>query len=111
MMRKLIAALLIVPSIASAEFLSGNDLYHRLTSNDSGDKFYALGYIVGAYDMGVHVSFCPRTEQGITAGQVQDIVRNYLAANPGFRQRSADWLVREALKQVWPCANNTKGRV
>ena len=109
-MKKLLIALLMVPAMARAEFLTGNDLYQRLTSNNIGEQMYALGFVVGAYDMGVHVFFCPRTEAGITAGQVQDIVRNYLYANPGQRQRNADALVRDALKEVWPCQNRTPGR-
>ena len=41
-MRKLLAALLMVPAVASAEFLTGNELYQRLTG-DLGDRMYALG--------------------------------------------------------------------
>ena len=110
-MKKLLAALLMVPCIAHAEFLNGNQLYQRMTSTDTGDKFYALGYVVGAYDMGVHVFFCPKTESGITAGQVQDIVKQYMADNPGLRQQSADRMVRDALKRVWPCSNQNGTRL
>ena len=70
-MKKLVAALLMVPCMASAEFLDGNQIYQRMTSSDSGDRFYALGYIVGAYDMGVHVFFCPKNETGITAEEAR----------------------------------------
>lgn len=110
-MKKLIAILLCVPCMASAEFLNGNQLYQRMTSNDTGDKFYALGYVVGAYDMGVHVFFCPKTESGITAGQIFDIAKNYMAENPGLRQQSADRMVRDALKRVWPCPNQSGTRL
>ena len=109
-MRKLLAALLMVPAVASAEFLTGNDLYTRLTG-DLSDRMYALGYVVGVYDVNVHVTFCPRVETNITAGQVQDITIRYLSSNPGQRHRSAEILVRDALKQVWPCANRNKGSI
>ena len=102
-MKKLIASLLFVPCMAQAEFLNGNQLYQRITSTDVSDRFYALGYVIGAYDMGVHIFFCPKNENGITAGQVSDIVKNYISANPGLRQQNADRMVRDALKQVWPC--------
>ena len=109
-MKKLLIALLMVPAMARAEFLTGNELYQKMTSTDHGDRMYAMGFVVGAYDIGVHVFFCPRTEQGITVGQVQDIVRNYMAANPGQRNRTAEFMVREAFKEIWPCANRTPGR-
>ena len=109
-MKKFIAALLMVPTMASAEFLTGNELYTRLTG-DLSDRMYALGYVVGVYDVNVHVTFCPRVETNITAGQVQDITIRYLSSNPGQRHRSAEILVRDALKQVWPCANRNKGSI
>ena len=111
-MKKLLIAILMIPALARAEFLTGNELYTRLTAQAVMDKMYALGYVVGVYDVNVHVTFCPRTEQGITAGQVQDIVINYLATNAGKRHLNAEILVRDALKQIWPCANrNSKGAV
>lgn len=109
-MKKLLIALLMVPAMARAEFFTGNELYQKLTSADHGDRMYAMGFVVGAYDMGVHVFFCPRTETGITVGQVQDIVRNYMAANPGQRHRTAEFMIREAFKEIWPCQNRTPGR-
>ena len=112
-MKKFIAGLVLSSLCvgAQAEFLNGNQLYQRILSTEVGDRFYALGYIVGAYDMGVHVFFCPKTETGITAGQVFDIVKNYIAANPGLRQHSADRMVRDAFKQVWPCPNRSGTRL
>ena len=111
-MRKLLVALLMLPALARAEFLTGNDLYTKLTSQDVMNKMYALGYVIGVYDVNVHLTVCPRSESGITAGQIQDIVISYLAVNPGQRHRNAEILVRDALKQIWPCANqNNKGSV
>lgn len=111
-MKKLLIGLMLIPSLARAEFLSGNELYSKLTGTSLMEKMYALGYVTGVYDVGVHVTFCPRTEQGITAGQIQDITINYLAANAGQRHRNAEVLVREALKQIWPCQNrNNKGAI
>ena len=109
-MKKLLIALLLVPSLVRAEFLTGNDLYQKLTSTSVVDKMYALGYVVGVYDVNVHITICPRAENVITAGQVQDITIQYLTLNPGQRHRNAEVLVRDALKQVWPCANRQPGR-
>ena len=104
-MKKWLAVLAFVPTVASAEFLTGNDLYQKLTSTNVGDKMYALGYVVGIYDVNVHITICPKVENVITAGQVQDIVLQYLTINPGQRHRNAEVLARDALRQVWPCAN------
>ena len=104
-MKKLLVALLMVPTMASAEFLSGNDLYNRMTNTEITWRMYALGYVVGVYDVNVHVTICPANEKNVTAGQIRDIAEQFLAANPGLRDKSADSLVREALRQVWPCAN------
>lgn len=105
-MKKFLIAMLLIPSLARAEFLTGNDLYSKLTAREVMDRMYALGYVIGVYDVNVHLTVCPRTEQGITAGQIQDIVINYLASNPGQRHRNAEILVRDALKQIWPCQNS-----
>ena len=109
-MKKLLIALLMIPALVRAEFLTGNDLYQKLTSTSVVDKMYALGYVVGVYDVNVHITICPRAENVITAGQVQDITIQYLTLNPGQRHRNAEVLVRDALKQVWPCANRQSGR-
>lgn len=104
-MRKLLVGLLMVPSMASAEFLSGNDLYNRMTHTDNWWRMYALGYVVGIYDAHVRATICPPNENNVTAGQVRDIAEQFLLANPGLRDKTAESLVREALRQVWPCAS------
>ena len=110
-MRKLLATLLFVPAMAQAEFWTGNDLYTNMTSTDVMSKMHALGYVMGVYDTGVTLAFCPSTERGITAGQVNDIVRIYMDRNPAQRNRTADRVVLDALKQTWPCpTNKTQGR-
>lgn len=109
-MKKLLAALLFVPAMAHAEFWSGNDLYNKLGSNEYMDKTQGIGYIMGVYDVAIHVYFCPRTEQGITVGQIRDMVFNYLYQNPSRRNELAEKLVLEVFRQTWPCANRTPGR-
>jgi hypothetical protein len=105
-MKKLLIALMFIPAMARAEFLTGNDLFMKLTG-DLGDRMYALGYVVGIYDVNVHVTICPRVESTITAGQVKDIALQHLTNNPGQRHRNAESLVRESLAKVWPCQNRS----
>ena len=107
-MRKLIAALLIAPSIAHAEFFTGNELLALIQSREVIDRMQALGYIQGVFDANMNIVVCPPS--GVTAGQVQDMIKNYLQNIPATRNRTADQIIQDALKSVWPCQNRTPGR-
>jgi hypothetical protein len=108
-MRKLLAGLLFIPCIASAEFMSGNNLHGKM-NGDFGDKMLALGFIQGVFDVYVSVTFC--SPNSVTVGQVSDMVRSYLDNNPSIRHKTAESLINQALKQAWPCANrNSKSGV
>jgi hypothetical protein len=105
-MKKLLIALLMVPAMAHAEFWTGNKLYERLTSAETTDRIQAMGYVMGVYDVAVHALFCPPgSETNITVGQIRDMASNWLANNPHRRSESAEKLVIEAFRQVWPCRN------
>ena len=106
-MKKLIVGLLFVPCMASAEFLTGNDLLSRMNSDEVVQRMFALGYVAGVSDAQQHVFSCPPS--GVTNGQVRDVAKSYIEANPGIRHKTADMLVTDALKQAWPCANNRGG--
>ena len=109
-MKKFIVALLMVPAMAHAEFWTGNDLYNKLSSNEYMDKTQGIGYIQGVYDVGVRLYFCPISERSITAGQIRDMMFNWLYQNPQRRHETAYSLVLEVFRQTWPCANRTPGR-
>ena len=102
-MRKLLAILLFLPLTAKADFWTGNDLYNKLSSSEVIERVNAIGYVVGIYDAGVNSVFCPKTEQGITAGQIRDMVHNWLSYNPQRRHEPAERLVFQIYKQNWPC--------
>ena len=110
-MKKWLVCLLFVPAMAHAEFWTGNNLYDRLTSSEAGERIQALGYVMGVYDVAVHVLFCPPgSETSITAGQIRDMTFNWLGNNPHRRNESAEKLVIEAYRQAWPCRNrNSRG--
>ena len=48
-MKKLIAIAFMVPALARAEFINGNELLSRI-NGDGGAPMYALGYIAGVSD-------------------------------------------------------------
>lgn len=110
-MKKLLAALLMVPAMAHAAFKTGNNLLSDMNSADSFEKALAIGYIMGAADMARGAWFCPPTDGGgITAGQIHDMVKNYLTNNPAIRNRPADGIMIDILKAWYPCQSRTLGR-
>ena len=111
-MRKLLATLLLVPAIAHAEFETGNSLLADIQSSSVGQRMHALGYIKGVADVYMHVTFCPPNGgAGITAGQINDMVRNHLEMNPATRHKTAESLINGVLKSAWPCPTNGRNRI
>jgi hypothetical protein len=104
-MKKLLVSLLLMSGSAQAEFLSGNKLYEDLQGNVNS-RIYALGYIIGVVDRSMNEDIC--LPAGVTQGQVQDVVINYMAAKPQMRNYSADLSVVLALRQHWPCRERKK---
>jgi hypothetical protein len=100
-MKQLICGLLFVPVIASAEFLSGNDLLSDLQSGEAMKRAFAMGYIAGVADANQSVRYCP--PGGIRLSQLRDMTEQYLIANASFRNLSADVLVGDMLNLRWPC--------
>lgn len=100
-----LAAILFAGS-AHAEFLSGNDLLSRLSSENLYDRGVATGYIMGVHDAGYGVAHCPAP--GVTFGQISDMVRQHLIAVPAVRHLSADSHVTYVLSKQWPCQTQKK---
>lgn len=93
---------------ANAEFINGNDLWKYLNDTNYFAKGHSLGYVTGVFDATRNTWHCPpQNGGGITAGQVEDIVKQYLTNNPGMRNLPADVLISIALSQVWPCQNKS----
>lgn len=107
-MKKLLCCLLFVPAMARAEFFTGNELL-RLLNGTTMDQVHSLGYIQGVFDVYVSVTICP--PNNINAGQLQDMIRNYLANSPATRHKTAESLINEALKSVWPCQGRGGNRL
>ena len=107
-MKKLLVAILMVPAVAHAGFLSGNKLYDNLISDQTAERLYALGYVTGVHDALEQTNHC--SPSNVTAGQVRDVVRRYFDQNPEFRNFDADILIRVALSNAWPCAKNKSSK-
>lgn len=91
---------------AHAEFLTGNDLLARI-NGDAYDSILASGYVAGAYDTLRTTVHC--SPEGVTIGQIKDMVKKHLESNPGVRQLSADMHVRYVLEKAWPCPKKNNG--
>lgn len=105
-MKKLLAALCFIPTMASAEFISGNELLSNL-KGDLDERMFAIGYIAGVSDFLDGMTVC--SPEGVTLGQIRDLIRDYLDKNPQKRHYSADSLIRNRLEQLWPCQQRGKG--
>lgn len=95
------AALVALCATAHAEFWDGNKLHNHLNGS-TGEQLLGLGYVMGVADALQHITFCPPSN--VTAGQVRDMVANYLSNVPADRHLTADGLISKVLKGVWPCA-------
>jgi hypothetical protein len=104
--RKFLVGLLFIPVMAHAEFFTGNDLLAKM-NGDAADRIQAIGYVQGVFDVYVHVTICPPNGgRDITAGQIRDMIKNYLTNSPATRHKTAESLIHEAFNSVWPCQNN-----
>lgn len=105
-MKKLALLAALIGGTAHAEFYTGNQLLNMMNGSNM-EKMHALGYVVGVSDVWTGVRICPSS--GVNAGQVNDVVQQYLTNNPHLRHQTADALTLTALGNVWPCANNNRG--
>lgn len=100
-MKAMLFCLMLCAGAAHAEFKDGNKLHSDL-NGDIYDRMHAMGYIVGVYDVGRGVLHCGPSN--VTAGQINDMVKNYLENVPVDRSLTGDTVVNKVLKAVWPCA-------
>lgn len=104
------AAVALAPTVSFARETAvddGNDLLDVCTKGDYFSDGYCLGYIRGlsnGVDMVLYTNkqqICYR--QGITLGQIRDVVIAYIRRNPAKRNENAMVLVSWASAEAWPC--------
>jgi hypothetical protein len=86
---------------AHADFKSGNEILENINSDNYYNKGNAMGYIMGVVDAYSGIYICPPAT--ITGGQIQDIVKSYLAQTPSTRHQGASVLVYSAMVEFFPC--------
>lgn len=102
-------------SPAGAYFLDGDELMNHCSANIPDERFdpaICVTYIMGAYDAYMFqrlVRNQPRcTPRALTAGQLREVVVDYLQDNPDNRGMDASALVWNAIIAEWPeCAQVT----
>ena len=93
-------ALMLACGTVAAEFKDGNKLLSQIRG-DTIDYVNAVGYITGVFDTLRSVTHC--APGSVSAGQVTDMVRAHLEANPSVRHITADQHIAYVLKATWPC--------
>ncbi|MDQ0024334.1 hypothetical protein J2X90_002132 [Variovorax paradoxus] len=98
---------------AGASFMDGNKLLSGLEGHPL-DIAASRAYVMGIADYsqsvkaltGRNVAFdaCFEVPDGVTAGQLGDVVKIWLQKNPQHRHFSGPSLVTAALAAVYPCA-------
>lgn len=103
----LLAASILACTSANAQYVDGNSLHTDLSSEKSSLKMYALGYIVGVADVSIAAEvLCMPVD--VTQGQLQDVVKNFMVANPQARNLPAYLLVQASLGKYWACPDSPK---
>lgn len=95
---------------AHSEYLTGNELLKRCTSNDVAEVGNCYGYITAASDVmdwldsaSYYTGRKACVPVGVTASQLRDIITAYLRKNAADRQIAADVLAVAALAETYPC--------
>ena len=100
-MRAVVLAALVMTTAAQAgTFWDGNTLYNKLNGSTM-EQMQALGYIMGAADALDTATIC--APLNVTAGQINDMMKNYLENYPAVRHLPADSIINVVLGRMWPC--------
>ena len=100
------------PEDAVNNTFTGNEFHRILQLDLEGSDFFrgtVFGYIVGvwvSYDFLIWES-----PKGMNNGQVIDIVKNYLAKHPEERHKHILGLIKKALKEKLPKAEDPTGQL
>ena len=111
--KTVVAAALAVSSLpASANYLTGKDLYGDCSKpQGSFSQGFCSGYISGVVDAIEHYQVSKGAEKIVcvpkeaSIGQVKEVVVRYLTQHPDERNNTASSLVWDAVRKAFPCKN------
>ncbi len=103
-MKSLLLCAALAAGPAHAYFKDGNRLLADLNNNSESQIYPAIGvgYIIGVADALQGITYCP--PDNITAGQLRDMVKNYLDNTPAVRHLPANQIISHIFRSLWPCA-------
>jgi hypothetical protein len=97
-------ALMLASGTAQSEIYTGNRLVSLLSDYDAPNKplesGVLIGYVAGVVDSTSHL-YCGAN--GATIGQIIEIVRKQLMANPELWNRPGNTLITGAMAVAFPC--------
>ena len=89
-----------VKELADKAGIKPHTLYNKLNGSTM-EQMQALGYIMGAADALDTATVC--APLNVTAGQMNDMMKNYLENYPAVRHLPADSIINVVLGRMWPC--------
>lgn len=101
-MTRIFLIALLFSASAHAEFRTGNKLLNEIQVDNLFSNGLALGFVMGVTDAGSGTNHCPPST--VTAGQLQDMVKNILTETPAIRHMPASSIIEYTLNKAWPCA-------
>jgi len=104
-MKLLFTILLTLSLSAHAEFVDGNKL-HSWLNGDESDQIAGKGYVVGVFDSFHGLVHC--APANVSIGQVSEMAKIALRADPATRHEGASLLVLLMLEKYWPCPKKAK---
>lgn len=107
MTRRLAVLLVFCTTLATAEgFIDGNELL-RLLQTSGQPRSAGMLYVMGVADavdrQRTKYKQCFAIPEKVTAGQMADVVQQFLEKNPSGRHFKAADLVASALEDAFPC--------
>ena len=97
---------------ALADFQTGNTLLEKCTTDKNQATYYqdnafCVGYSVAAFDMFDTWQLVTNTKRcvndGMTQGQIKDVLVSYLRTHPGERHEAASVIALVAFKDAFGC--------
>ena len=101
----LLAAVMVTPSYGARKpFLDGAKNHLRYQQDKEVKSLYSLGSFTG-YVEAVWDSSQADSPDGVTLGQVLEIIAKYIQEHPAERHEHEYELIRRAVKEAWPIEN------
>ncbi|MBF9150734.1 Rap1a/Tai family immunity protein [Novosphingobium jiangmenense] len=97
-----LAAVVLLPSPARAEWMSGEQLQEACSAKAPVDRAMCLSYVIGVLDGFRSAERPPKVPDDVSAGQVRDVVAQYLAGHDEALALQGREVVKAAIVDAWP---------